>query len=81
MQCIFRLFQMSDVDDGADGADRLWAIGGIAIHPPSVNGYPANSAVATHDTMHASPFSPVGRSGSGFDTGSHRGLVAFIKQS
>ena len=60
MQCILRLFQMRDVDDGADGAYWLWAIGSIAIDPPSVHGYPPNSAVATPDTMHAAPFSSVG---------------------
>src|SRR5204863_2704876 len=60
VQRLLRLLQMRDLDDSADRAYGLAAMWGFAINPPSVHGYPPNSAVATPDTMHAAPFPSVG---------------------
>jgi hypothetical protein len=80
-QRTLRLFQLSHIDDGADRAHGLWAIGCIPIEPPTKDRYPPNSPVGAHDPLHATPFSSVWRSTSCFDASLDRSTVRRIEQS
>ena len=72
---------MGDVDHRADRAHGVWAIGGVAIDPPSVDGYPAHRPVGPLHPVHAVPFAAVGRPGSGLEAALHGTSVAFIEQA
>ena len=79
MQRGLRLFQVRDVDDGADRAHGLSTFSRVAIVPPPVNGHPPDRPVGPQDLMHPTPFSFVGLGASRFHASGHDRSVALMK--